>query len=261
MTRGSNLCQTTENVISSINPVVMKIIISELSTLLAGGKVISGKSQFYFRLIEFLRIYLLALLLSFFSGLLIFTFFEVFNIEKPVNVFLNSFRQKSWSYQIALACLYAPIAEELQCRLCLKYSKINFAAFSGIWLFYFFKKFIVGSGIFGELNPASLAVGLGLILMATIYSFLHENRDVNNRLEEFWHKHYKIIFYVSVIGFGFLHITNFDSRFSTLLLIPILTLPQTSLGFMLGYVRLKYGFLYGILLHSAFNFFLLCFQF
>ncbi|MCF0059707.1 type II CAAX prenyl endopeptidase Rce1 family protein [Dyadobacter sp. CY356] len=238
----------------------MKMIISELSILLSEGKVISGKNQFYLRLIEFLRIYLLALLLSFFSGILLFTFFEVFNIEKPVNVFLNSFRQKSWVYQIALACLYAPIVEELQFRLCLKYSKINFAAFSGIWLFYFLKKFMTGYGLFGELNHTSLAVGLSLIFMAMIYSFLHENGDINNRLEKFWRKRYKVIFYLSVIGFGFLHITNFDWRLSTLLLIPVLTLPQTSLGFMLGYVRLKYGFLYAILLHAGFNLSLLCFQ-
>lgn len=239
----------------------MKMIISELSILLSEGKVISGKNQFYFRLLEFLRIYLLALLLSFFSGILIFTFFEVFNIEKPLNVFLNSFRQESWVYQIALACLYAPIVEELQFRLALKYSKINFAAFSGIWSFYFLKKFMAGYGLFGEMNHISLAVGLSLIFMASIYSFLHGKVDVNNRLGEFWHRRYKVIFYVSVIGFGLLHSTNFDWRFSTLLLIPILTLPQTSLGFMLGYVRLKYGFSYAILLHAGFNLSFLWFSF
>lgn len=239
----------------------MKIIISELGILLSSGKVVSSRNQFYVRLIEFLRIFLLALLLSFFSGLLVFTFFEVFNIEKPLNVFLASFRQKSWLYQIGLACIYAPVVEELQFRLCLKYSRINFAAFSGIWLFYFLKRFIVGFGLFGEYNQTSSAVGLSLILVAAIYSFLHENRYINNRLEEFWQKYYKVIFYVSVIGFGFLHTTNFDLRFSTMMLIPIITLPQTSLGFMLGFIRLKYGLLYGILLHSAFNFFLLCFQF
>lgn len=239
----------------------MKVIISELSILLSNGKVISGKNQFYLRLIEFLRIYSLTLLLSFFSGLLIFTFFEVFNIEKPLNIFLIHFRQKSWFYQIGLVCLYAPIVEELQCRLWLKYSRINFATFSGIWAFYFFRRVIVGFGLFGERDNTSLAIGLSLIVMATVYSYLHENNAVNNRLERFWQKYYKVIFYVSVIGFGFLHTTNFDLRFSTMMLIPIITLPQTSLGFMLGYVRLKYGFLYGILLHSAFNFFQLCFQF
>ncbi|TKT93181.1 CPBP family glutamic-type intramembrane protease [Dyadobacter frigoris] len=239
----------------------MKMIISELGILLSSGKVISSKNQFYLRLIEFFRIFLLALLLSFVSGLIILAFFEIFKIEKPVNVFLNSFRQKSWFYQIALACLYAPIVEELQFRLCLKYSQINFAAFSGIWLFYFLKRFMTGYGLFGEHNHTSLAIGLSLIIMGAIYSFLHEHRNVNNRLAEFCQKHYKVLFYISVIGFGFLHKTNFDSSFSTLLLTPVITLPQTSLGFMLGYVRLKYGFLYGILLHSAFNFFLLCFQF
>ncbi|WP_159467205.1 type II CAAX prenyl endopeptidase Rce1 family protein [Dyadobacter sp. 3J3] len=239
----------------------MKMIISELGILLSGGKVTSGKNQFYFSQIEFLRVFLLALLLSLVSGLIVFSFFEIFNIEKPVSVFLNSVRQKTWVYKIGLACLYAPIVEELKFRLCLKYSKINFAAFSGIWLFYLLQKFVTGYGIFGEPNHTSLAVGLSLILMAMVYSFLYENRDINNRLEEFWQKYYKVIFYVSVVGFGLHHMTDFDLRFSTLLLIPIITLPQTSLGFLLGYVRLKYGFLHGILLHSAYNFFLLCFQF
>lgn len=239
----------------------MKMIISELGILLLSGKVVSSRNQFYQRLIEFIRIFLLALLLSFVSAFIILAFFEIFNIEKPVNIFLNSVRQKTWVYQIGLACLSAPIVEELQCRLWLKYSRINFATFSGIWLFYFFKRVIVGFGLFGEHDNTSLAIGLSLIVMAMVYSYLHENNTINNRLERFWQKYYKVIFYVSVIGFGFLHTTNFDLRFSTMMLIPIITLPQTSLGFMLGYVRLKYGFLYGILLHSAFNFFQLCFQF
>lgn len=239
----------------------MKMIISELSILLSGGKFISSKNQFCPRLIEFLRIFLLALLLVFVSVCIMLAFFGIFRIEKPVNVFLNSFRQQTRFYQIGLACLYAPIVEELQFRLCLNYSKINFAAFSGIWVFYFFKRFMTGDGLFGEHNHISLAIGLSMILIAAVYSFLNENRNINNHFERFFEKHYKVIFYVSVIGFGFLHMTNFDLRSPTYLLIPILTLPQTSLGLVLGYVRLKYGFLYGVLLHSAFNLLLLCLQF
>jgi membrane protease YdiL (CAAX protease family) len=38
---------------------------------------------------------------------------------------------------------------------------------------------------------------------------------------------------------------------------PILTLPQLSLGFLLGYLRLKYGVGYSMLLHGGYNFFIL----
>jgi hypothetical protein len=205
------------------------------------------------RIIGFFRIYLLALLLSFISGLILVFFFDIFKLEKPVNIFLQSFTQRSWFYQIALASLYAPIVEETQFRLCLNYSKIKFAAFSGIWFYYFMHKFMHGYGLFGEHDQTSLAIGLCLILMAAVYSFLHEHSDVDSRMEKFWEKHHKALFYVSVIGFGFLHVTNFEGGLYSLLLTPVITLRQTCLGFMLGYVRLKYGFLYSVLLHSAYN--------
>ena len=35
--------------------------------------------------------------------------------------------------------------------------------------------------------------------------------------------------------------------------IPFITMTQIFSGFMLGYIRIVYGFLYGIVLHALFN--------
>jgi len=66
-------------------------------------------------------------------------------------------------------------------------------------------------------------------------------------------KQFKVLFYFSAIAFGFVHIFNIHELNTTvLLLFPIITFPQIMMGFIFGYVRMKYGFIYSIAVH-AFN--------
>lgn len=74
-------------------------------------------------------------------------------------------------------------------------------------------------------------------------------------------KYFKITFYISAILFGFVHITNFDITTNILLLSPILVLPQILLGCYLGFIRVKFGLLWSILLHAAYNGILIGFSF
>lgn len=66
-------------------------------------------------------------------------------------------------------------------------------------------------------------------------------------------KQFKIAFYVFAIVFGFVHITNYEISTNVLLLSPILVLPQTLLGFYLGFIRVRFGLLWSMALHAVYN--------
>lgn len=64
---------------------------------------------------------------------------------------------------------------------------------------------------------------------------------------------FKFAFYAFTIIFAFVHITNFDMTNTVLLLSPILVLPQLFAGIGLGYLRIRFGLSWAILLHCVYN--------
>ncbi len=64
---------------------------------------------------------------------------------------------------------------------------------------------------------------------------------------------FKYVFYASVLVFGFYHITNFEITTVTLLFSPLLVAPQLSVGFLLGFIRVRFNLLWAIALHAAYN--------
>ena len=70
-------------------------------------------------------------------------------------------------------------------------------------------------------------------------------------------KLFKIAFYFFTIIFGLVHITNFEITSTVLILTPILVLPQLFAGFALGFLRVRFGLRWSILLHCVYNIFFL----
>lgn len=66
-------------------------------------------------------------------------------------------------------------------------------------------------------------------------------------------KPFKYMFYTSSIIFGFIHIFNFEITTNVLLLSPLLVLPQLLVGSYFGYIRVKFGLFWSILLHGSYN--------
>lgn len=79
------------------------------------------------------------------------------------------------------------------------------------------------------------------------------NVENTNEIPEFWISKFPYIFYTSTIVFASLHLLNFDLQTTIIYLIPILILPQFILALFIGYLRLKFNFLSGFLLHSVHN--------
>ena len=69
-----------------------------------------------------------------------------------------------------------------------------------------------------------------------------------------WDRNYRSIFYVAAIIFGLIHISNYEMTNEVLLVAPLLVLPQIVVGLLLGFLRVRYGFFWGFLLHALHNF-------
>ncbi|MCE7041417.1 CPBP family intramembrane glutamic endopeptidase [Dyadobacter sp. CY312] len=65
--------------------------------------------------------------------------------------------------------------------------------------------------------------------------------------------YFRWMYYLSSLLFGWVHMFNYDYDQSHYLYIPVITAVQTFIGFLLGYVRIIYGFWYGVILHAIYN--------
>lgn len=64
---------------------------------------------------------------------------------------------------------------------------------------------------------------------------------------------FKWVFYIFAALFGLVHISNYEITTNVLLLTPILIAPQTILGGYLGFVRVRFGLQWSMLLHAFYN--------
>lgn len=61
------------------------------------------------------------------------------------------------------------------------------------------------------------------------------------------------VYYSSCLLFGLVHLGNFDNAKDLLWLTPFLIAPQTVMGFFLGFLRVRLGLHYAMLLHMCHN--------
>ncbi|MRI63118.1 CPBP family intramembrane metalloprotease [Ornithobacterium rhinotracheale] len=73
-----------------------------------------------------------------------------------------------------------------------------------------------------------------------------------------WDRIFKHLVYFSTISFGLIHISNYENN-STLfyILAPLIVSTQIFGGFLIAFIRIRFNFISGILLHSLWNFFAL----
>jgi len=66
-------------------------------------------------------------------------------------------------------------------------------------------------------------------------------------------KTFKIAFYLITFLFGYIHLINYDITLNILLFSPILIAPQLFIGWYLGFIRVRFGLIWSIALHAAYN--------
>lgn len=64
---------------------------------------------------------------------------------------------------------------------------------------------------------------------------------------------FKFMFYTLALLFGYVHLFNYQIDTNILLFSPILVAPQIVLGLIFGFVRVRFGLPWAMLMHGAYN--------
>ncbi|WP_426430168.1 hypothetical protein ACPX19_11600 [Winogradskyella sp. HB-48] len=145
-----------------------------------------------------------------------------------------------------------PLFEEITFRLSLKFNPIYFALTSGTFTYYILTKAVFKSRLSLVDETFWYRVIPAIILLMIIFLF-SSTKPIKMMLQNFWQRHFKMIYYFSCISFAWLHIFNFELNLTNLLWLPILTLPQLFSATIAGYTRIAFGFQYPLLIHMSTN--------
>ncbi len=80
-----------------------------------------------------------------------------------------------------------------------------------------------------------------------------QNSRTEGKVRRWWHRKYPVIFYLSAGIFAVIHFVNYDSETTLVFILPFLVLPQFILGLLMGYLRVRYNFFTGFLMHALHN--------
>jgi hypothetical protein len=150
---------------------------------------------------------------------------------------------------IVYLILLAPVLEETVYRLPLKYSASALTIAFG-FLFYYLLSKSLGLSVFNtSFYPFSRLAFTGLF--ALLLWLLLTTPSVGQYVQNAWTGNLKSIVYFFTIVFAWSHIYMYHEDY--FFLAPLLTLPQFILGLSCAYMRLNYGFWYGVTLHALYN--------
>ncbi len=146
----------------------------------------------------------------------------------------------------------APMIEELIFRLLMVYKKINIVIgvlFASIFLssIYFNQPVLI-------LSENSINIFVFSILTSLVSYYIV--KFYNQKFIVFYKKYFGFIFYFSSIIFALGHLSNFEPTQKAYLL-PLVVVPQFFGGVIMGFLRVKYGFFYGLFFHCLNNFIVL----
>ncbi|WP_409012669.1 type II CAAX prenyl endopeptidase Rce1 family protein [Dyadobacter sp. 3J3] len=181
--------------------------------------------------------------------------FKCIHTELPKNLTQEYLRRRGFLYAMVIVNIIAPIFEEIGFRLCLKYTPFNFSIMAGYFgmaivkIYFSINWFDIGKSQFVFL------ASIFLLFSIFTYNMLSLIFSLNIFFSFVWREYYNVVFISSATLFGFCHILNFDikSDLHLYFLVLLLVFPQIICGVWFGYVRLKHGIEYAILLHSLYN--------
>ncbi|MGP2570741.1 CPBP family glutamic-type intramembrane protease [Ornithobacterium rhinotracheale] len=144
--------------------------------------------------------------------------------------------------------LIAAITEEYAFRGLFILKKRNIFLSFSILSYYIFNSFVFKTSNFDTSNHFILRITLSL-LSGGFFLYLYSIKE--NIFLSFWKKHFSFIFYTSSLIFAFAHLKNYHDLNWAL---PVfIILPKFISALLLGYIRVRYGLIYSIALHSINN--------
>lgn len=149
-----------------------------------------------------------------------------------------------------LAVIIAPILEECLFRSLIKPSKNEILIFCCSWLLFV--------GLFFIPAEANIILKYVLLVVSTFIIFLFLKaiipEKIISKIQFFLTKYYKIVWIISAIVFGYVHVWNYVSSFEFNLILFFLIFPRIIAGYFFGSLKAQNKELYwSILLHAINN--------
>ena len=160
----------------------------------------------------------------------------------------NGVEEMSFPKLLLYALLLAPLFEESVFRLSLVYSKINLSVSLSLAL----------TAIITNLMDIRLLTIWGVIIFAVLFigfiAFFSKTESISQRLNNFWNGHFTLIFYGFALIFGLFHSINYEFHsFSAYVLAVVFSIPQFIGALFMGFVRIRLGFVWAVLMHILLN--------
>jgi len=145
-----------------------------------------------------------------------------------------------------------PAVEEIAFRLSLKFKPVYLALTAGVFTYYILTKAVFKTRLSMIDDTFCYRVSFSVLLIVITYMIVRSEK-IKTVLSQFWIHNFRLIYYLSCVGFAWIHMFNFELNMTNLLLLPILTLPQLFTATIAGYTRIAFGFRYPLFLHMANN--------
>lgn len=181
-------------------------------------------------------------------GLMINYVLDIFNYDGINSVEQFTSTSDFWLV-IFMGGVLAPVLEELAFRLALRFRPIyifigTFFVFRIITVYFIRSGYPVSVYLHEWLTP--------FILSGIVYVIVG-SKQMRDRINDVYKNNYRTIFYGISVLFGLMHITNYSDVSNILVIALLLGMPQIIVGLVLGFVRIRYGFLYAVVMHSLYN--------
>lgn len=203
------------------------------------------------KFVHVIRIYAILIVIAISIALLS----SIFVAGKTTNELDNYISKESILFVLIYGGIFAPLFEEIVFRVHLKMSPVRWAIFvvaqCAFLLISFSEKFVWIVDFFSFTDNLYINIGINLLLSIALVAILF---IIFKRIKiDIGEKLYAVIFYASAIYFGFIHTANYSNIAEVWYLALLLVLPQIIAGIFLGYVRIRYGLIWSIVLHSIYN--------
>lgn len=167
---------------------------------------------------KFATVLILLVLQLIFINIYLFFLNQIFKDPELLSTKI-SFEEMGFGYMLLLGCLFAPFVEEFVFRFPLKYKR-NY-----IFLF-----------------------------ISSLLIFKSDNKDNSYKAKRHYREYFGIFFYFMAFLFALAHFTNFKHTQDLLMYLPLLVLSQFFGGLILGFLRIRFGFLWSVFYHALWNF-------
>jgi hypothetical protein len=155
--------------------------------------------------------------------------------------------------------IFVSVIEELIFRLPLRYTANNLTISALLFALFAVRNLLFRFGSFGLATITERwlwSAGLALLVASVVFVLLR-TEPVKRLTNRIWFDHFRSVLYASCVAFGLVHLYNFrftSLTVATLLLAPLLVLPQIIAGFIFAFARMRLGMIWCIVLHTAHNF-------